>query len=91
MCRQVIYTRTPESVTKFDAYRFGLQGGGEPPRWQERPAAPPAPAPGAPPAPGQQQVVFRELTPGRLYNVTMWTVSRNVTSHPVQRPTRLCE
>ncbi|KAM3958132.1 LOW QUALITY PROTEIN: tyrosine-protein phosphatase 10D [Aphomia sociella] len=75
---KVIYTRTPPAATRFDSYRFRLEGAGEPPRWHERAAA----------APGQQ-VVFRDLVPGRRYNLTMWTVSCNVTSHPVQRQARL--
>lgn len=77
--QKVIYTRTPESASRFDSYRFRLEGAGAAPRWLARAAA----------APGQA-VHFADLTPGRLYNVTMWTVSRNVTSHPVQRQARLC-
>lgn len=80
----MIYTRTPETATRFDTYRFRLEGSGEggeagEARWQERAASAPA-----------QQVPFRGLRPGRLYNLSMWTVSRNVTSHPVQRQARLC-
>ncbi|XP_047545412.1 tyrosine-protein phosphatase 10D-like isoform X5 [Vanessa atalanta] len=82
----VLYTPTPSSASKFDAYRFRLEGGAAPARWQERPATPPD---AADDAAGQQQVAFRSLTPGRLYNLTMWTVSHNVTSHPVQRQARL--
>ncbi|XP_047545411.1 tyrosine-protein phosphatase 10D-like isoform X4 [Vanessa atalanta] len=81
----VLYTPTPSSASKFDAYRFRLEGGAAPARWQERPATPPD---AADDAAGQQQVAFRSLTPGRLYNLTMWTVSHNVTSHPVQRQAR---
>lgn len=76
---QVLYTPTPDEDTRFDSYRFRLESAGDAPRWDERPAA------GAP-----QRVLFRHLVPGRLYNLTMWTVSRNVTSHPVQQQTRLC-
>ncbi|KAL0839964.1 hypothetical protein ABMA28_016572 [Loxostege sticticalis] len=79
---KVIYTRTPAAASQFDSYRFRLDGdsGGAAPdsRGVERAAA------AAP-----QQVVFAGLVPGRLYNVTMWTVSHNVTSHPVQRQARL--
>ncbi|XP_046978913.1 tyrosine-protein phosphatase 10D-like isoform X1 [Vanessa cardui] len=82
----VLYTPTPSSASMFDAYRFRLEGGNAPARWQERPATPPD---AADDAAGQQQVAFRSLTPGRLYNLTMWTVSHNVTSHPVQRQARL--
>ncbi|XP_048481180.1 tyrosine-protein phosphatase 10D [Plutella xylostella] len=74
----VVYTRTPASATVFDSYRFRLEGEAEAPRWESRAAA----------APGQQ-LLLRGLLPGRLYNVTMWTVSHNVTSQPVQRQARL--
>ncbi|XP_045764003.1 tyrosine-protein phosphatase 10D isoform X1 [Maniola jurtina] len=75
---RVLYTRTPAAATRFDAYRFRLEGGDEPARWQTRAADA-----------ADQQVEFSGLVPGRLYNLTMWTVSRNVTSHPVQRQARL--
>ncbi|XP_022829301.1 tyrosine-protein phosphatase 10D-like [Spodoptera litura] len=75
---KVIYTRTPGSASQFDSYRFQLEGAGAEPRWSTRPAD----------AEGQA-VEFSGLVPGRLYNVTMWTVSHNVTSHPVQRQARL--
>uniref|UniRef100_A0A2A4JJA4 Fibronectin type-III domain-containing protein n=1 Tax=Heliothis virescens TaxID=7102 RepID=A0A2A4JJA4_HELVI len=74
---KVTFTRTPESVTRFDAYRFRLEGAGSAPVSRELPAD------------AAQTVEFADLVPGRLYNVTMWTVSRNVTSHPMQRQTRL--
>ncbi|XP_060800520.1 tyrosine-protein phosphatase 10D isoform X3 [Amyelois transitella] len=75
---KVIYTRTPESASRFDGYRFRLEAAGSEPREELRPADS-----------ASQHVVFRELVPGRLYNVTMWTVARNVSSHPVQRQARL--
>ncbi|KAF9421769.1 hypothetical protein HW555_002450 [Spodoptera exigua] len=75
---KVIYTRTPSSASLFDSYRFQLEGAGSQPRWTTRAAD----------AEGQA-VEFSGLVPGRLYNVTMWTVSHNVTSHPVQRQARL--
>ncbi|XP_041973305.1 tyrosine-protein phosphatase 10D isoform X2 [Aricia agestis] len=75
---QVLYTRTPDEDTLFDAYRLRLDSAGDAPRTVERPAA------AAP-----QRVTFDRLVPGRLYNLTMWTVARNVTSHPVQQQTRL--
>ncbi|CAH2062689.1 unnamed protein product, partial [Iphiclides podalirius] len=75
---RVVYTRTPAAAALFDAYRFRLEAAGEEARWAERPAAADSHA-----------VDFRGLVPGRLYNLTMWTVSRNVTSHPVQRQARL--
>ena len=36
-----------------------------------------------------KKVTFVELVPGRLYNITMWTVSGDVTSRPVERQDRL--
>ncbi|CAF4853022.1 unnamed protein product [Pieris macdunnoughi] len=74
----VLYTRTPETAARFDSYRIRLEAGGEAPREAVR-AADATP----------QQVRFDGLTPGRLYNITMWTLSRNVSSHPVQRQARL--
>lgn len=76
----MIYTRTPESASQFDSYRFRLEGEGSTPRTVSRSSNA-----------TNQTVVFEQLVPGRLYNVTMWTVSRNVTSHPVQRQARLRE
>lgn len=35
------------------------------------------------------QVTFDNLIPGRLYNITVWTVADGVTSHPLQRQDRL--
>ncbi|XP_063616070.1 tyrosine-protein phosphatase 10D-like [Cydia splendana] len=75
---RVLYTLTPATASRFDSYRFRLEGGPGEAQEQTRAAAAPA-----------ARVEFKRLVPGRLYNVTMWTVSGNVTSHPVQRPTRL--
>ncbi|KAJ0179625.1 hypothetical protein K1T71_005337 [Dendrolimus kikuchii] len=82
----VLYTQTPSRESHFDSYRLRLEaaegegegGEGGAAQTAER-AADEQP----------RQVVFAGLVPGRLYNVTMWTVSHNVTSHPVQRQTRL--
>ncbi|XP_037297538.1 tyrosine-protein phosphatase 10D [Manduca sexta] len=73
----VVYTRTPATASLFDEYRFRLEGAGDEPREATRKPS------------DLQRVRFVALTPGRLYNLTMWTVSRNVTSHPVQRQVRL--
>lgn len=35
------------------------------------------------------QVTFNNLVPGRLYNITMWTVADKVASQPLQRQDRL--
>ncbi len=37
----------------------------------------------------ENQVIFEDLVPGRLYEITAWTVSGGVTSHPVLRQDRL--
>ena len=37
----------------------------------------------------ERKVTFLNLVPGRLYNITMWTVSVGVTSRPVERQDRL--
>lgn len=79
----MLYTQTPQSASQFDSYRLRLEAaegaeGAEGAQTAER-AADELP----------RQVAFAGLVPGRLYNVTMWTVSHNVTSHPVQRQTRL--
>ena len=36
----------------------------------------------------ERKVTFLSLVPGRLYNITMWTVSQGVTSRPVERQDR---
>lgn len=85
---RVLYTHTPRSASRFDAYRFRLEGETLGARDGEREEARQVErAADAIP----RQVLFRELVPGRLYNVTLQTVSHNVTSHPVQRQARLCQ
>ncbi|XP_053600503.1 tyrosine-protein phosphatase 10D isoform X2 [Plodia interpunctella] len=84
---KVIYTRTPESASRFDGYRFRLEAGEVGEAGEAGEAAPREELRAADAA--SQHVVFRDLVPGRLYNVTMWTVARNVSSHPVQRQARL--
>ena len=37
----------------------------------------------------ERKVTFSDLVPGRLYNITMWTVSGGVTSRPLERHDRL--
>ena len=36
-----------------------------------------------------RKVTFVDLVPGRLYNITLWTVSGGVTSKPLERQDRL--
>lgn len=35
-----------------------------------------------------RKVTFVDLVPGRLYNITLWTVSGGVTSKPLERQDR---
>jgi receptor-type tyrosine-protein phosphatase beta len=37
----------------------------------------------------ERKVTFIDLVPGRLYNITLWTVSGGVTSKPLERQDRL--
>lgn len=75
-------------MTRFDTYRFSLEGepyagddsgGAESAQLVRELAADTA----------EQRVQFAGLVAGRLYNVTMSTVSRGVASHPVRRQARL--
>ncbi|KAJ8716601.1 hypothetical protein PYW07_003228 [Mythimna separata] len=72
---KVEFTQTPKSVTQFDQYRFRLE---DKDRLMMRTESQPAEAPGS-------SVVFSGLEPGRFYQVTMWTVSHNIFSKPVQK------
>lgn len=70
------YTPTPQSSSKFDIYRFSL-GDHEIPD-KEKLAND-----------TDRKVTFTGLIPGRLYNITVWTVSGGVSSLPIQRQDRL--
>nr|XP_023013330.1 tyrosine-protein phosphatase 10D isoform X2 [Leptinotarsa decemlineata] len=70
------YTPTPPSSSKFDIYRFSLSESNIPD--QEKTAND-----------SDRLVTFTGLVPGRLYNITVWTVSNNVASQPLQRQDRL--
>ncbi|CAH1159779.1 unnamed protein product [Phaedon cochleariae] len=70
------YTPTPPSSSKFDIYRFSLSEPDIPN--QEKTAND-----------SDRLVTFTRLVPGRLYNITVWTVSNNVGSQPLQRQDRL--
>lgn len=72
------YTPTPQGTSKFDLYRFSLSDPSIPD--QEKPAND-----------TDRLVTFTDLVPGRLYNITVWTVSQGVTSQPLQRQDRLCK
>ena len=72
------YTPTPSLYVIFDRYRFQL---------------------GDPAIPVQEKlyndtnrlVLFDNLVPGRLYDISIWTVSGGVNSIPIHRQTRLCK
>ncbi|KOX75253.1 Tyrosine-protein phosphatase 10D [Melipona quadrifasciata] len=70
------YTRTPVQSSKFDLYRFRISD--ESNTTKERMVDD-----------IDTKVTFTGLTPGKLYNVTVWTVSDNVESRPLIRQDRL--
>lgn len=71
------YTPTPVQSSRFDLYRFRISDGVN--TTQERIVND-----------TDTKVTFTGLTPGRLYNVTVWTVSDQVESRPLLRQDRLC-
>lgn len=72
------YTPTPIQSSRFDLYRFRISDDNN--TTKERMVDD-----------TDTKVTFVGLTPGRLYNVTVWTVSDNVESRPLLRQDRLCE
>lgn len=72
------YTPTPVQSSRFDLYRFRISDGVN--TTQERIVND-----------TDTKVTFTGLTPGRLYNVTVWTVSDQVESRPLLRQDRLCK
>ncbi|XP_035899329.1 tyrosine-protein phosphatase 10D isoform X4 [Anopheles stephensi] len=70
------YTPTPQQSSKFDLYRFSL---GDPSIPDKEKLANDT----------DRKVTFTGLTPGRLYNITVWTVSGKVSSQPIQRQDRM--
>ncbi|KAH8275987.1 hypothetical protein KR018_000494, partial [Drosophila ironensis] len=70
------YTPTPADSTRFDIYRFSM---GDPQIKDKEKLANDT----------ERKLSFTGLTPGQLYNVTVWTVSGGVASLPVQRLYRL--
>lgn len=71
------YTPTPASSSRFDLYRFSL-------------SEPEIPVIEKLANDTDQKVKFKGLIPGKLYNITVWTVSDGVPSQPIQRQDRLC-
>ncbi|KAG8237365.1 hypothetical protein J437_LFUL017488 [Ladona fulva] len=70
------YTPTPQSSSHFDLYRFSLSDPSVP--IKEKSASD-----------TDAKVTFTGLIPGRLYNITVWTVSDGVESLPLLRQDRL--
>ncbi|KAK8744117.1 hypothetical protein OTU49_001005 [Cherax quadricarinatus] len=70
------YTPTPTAVATFDTYRFMLSDPAIP--LKEKLATD-----------DDRKIIFEKLVPGRLYNITAWTVSGGVTSQPLIRQDRL--
>lgn len=70
------YTPTPVQSSKFDLYRFQISDDLNTTREKLIEDL-------------DTKVSFVELVPGRLYNVTMWTVSEGVVSRPLLRQDRL--
>lgn len=72
------YTPTPILSSRFDMYRFRISDTINTTKEKTLTDA-------------DTKVTFAGLIPGRLYNVTMWTVSENVESRPLFRQDRLCK
>lgn len=72
------YTPTPQTSSHFDLYRFSLSDPNTPVKEKLANDT-------------EWKVTFNGLTPGRLYNITVWTVADNVQSQPLQRQDRLCK
>ncbi|XP_055611561.1 tyrosine-protein phosphatase 10D isoform X3 [Uranotaenia lowii] len=70
------YTPTPQQSSKFNLYRFSL--GDVSIQDKEKLAND-----------TDRKVTFTGLIPGRLYNITVWTVSGGVASQPIQRQDRM--
>lgn len=70
------YTPTPQQISKFDLYRFSLGDVNIPDKEKLANDT-------------DRKVTFTGLIPGRLYNITVWTVSGGVSSQPIQRQDRM--
>lgn len=70
------YTPTPQQSSKFDLYRFSLGDNNIPDKEKFANDT-------------DRKVTFTGLIPGRLYNITVWTVSGGVASQPIQRQDRM--
>lgn len=72
------YTPTPIRNVVFDRYRFQLSGTNIPAQEKLQNDT-------------NRLVIFDNLIPGRLYNISIWTVSGGVYSTPIDRQARLCK
>lgn len=70
------YTPTPQTSSQFDLYRFSL---GDPDIPDKEKLANDT----------DRKVTFNGLVPGRLYNITVWTVSGGIQSLPIRRQDRM--
>ncbi len=70
------YTRTPLAFSHFDHYMFKLSDPNVPVKYKLANDT-------------DAKVTFDNLVPGRLYNITVWTVADGVHSQPLQRQDRL--
>ncbi|GFY75034.1 tyrosine-protein phosphatase 10D [Trichonephila inaurata madagascariensis] len=70
------YTPTPIRNVVFDRYRFQLSGTNIPAQEKLQNDT-------------NRLVIFDDLIPGRLYNISIWTVSGGVYSVPIDRQARL--
>lgn len=70
------YTPTPNTAANFDFYRFQISDALVP--IQEKSVND-----------SYRLLVFHKLVPGRLYNITVWTVSGGIASMPLYRQDRL--
>lgn len=73
---RIKYTPTPTRNVVFDRYRFQLSGTKIPAQEKEFNDT-------------NRLVIFDNLVPGRLYNLSIWTVSGGTYSIPIQRQARL--
>lgn len=71
------YTPTPRKSVVFDRYKFQLV------------SDPSIPAQEKSQSDESRLVIFDNLTPGRLYNMSIWTISGNQLSVPIIREARL--
>ena len=73
---RIKYTPTPTRNVVFDRYRFQLSGTNIPAQEKMFNDT-------------NRLVIFDNLVPGRLYNLSIWTVSGGTSSIPIQRQARL--